>query len=99
MIKQKKKERQIIIVSHNANLVVATDSENIIVANQAGQDGLGDTCKYQFEYVNGAIEHTFKQDTSIKEVLYQQGIREHVCDILEGGNEAFKKREKKYSIK
>jgi hypothetical protein len=99
MIKQKKKDRQIIIVSHNANLVVATDSENIIVANQAGQDGLGDTSKYQFEYVNGAIEHTFKQDTSIKEVLYQQGIREHVCDILEGGNEAFKKREKKYSIK
>ena len=99
MIKEKKKDRQIIIVSHNANLVVATDSENIIVANQAGQDGVGDTSKYQFEYVNGAIEHSFKEDKSITEVLYQQGIREHVCDILEGGNEAFKKRERKYSIK
>jgi len=99
MIKEKKKDRQIIIVSHNANLVVATDSENIIVANQAGQDGVGDTSQYRFEYVNGAIEHTFTQDSSIKEILYQQGIREHVCDILEGGNDAFKKREKKYSIK
>lgn len=99
MIKQKKKDRQIIIVSHNANLVVATDSENIIVANQAGQDGIGDTSKYQFEYVTGAIEHTYTKDTSIQEILYQQGIREHVCDILEGGTEAFKMREKKYSIK
>ncbi len=99
MIKEKKKDRQIIIVSHNANLVVATDSENIIVANQEGQDGVGDTSNYQFEYVNGAIEHTFAQDKSIQEVLYQQGIREHVCDILEGGSEAFKKRERKYSIK
>lgn len=58
MIKEKKKDRQIIIVSHNANLVVATDSENIIVANQAGQNGDGDCNNYQFEYVNGAIEHT-----------------------------------------
>ncbi|MBN1253449.1 MAG: hypothetical protein JXA16_15020 [Bacteroidales bacterium] len=99
MIKEKKKDRQIIIVSHNANLVVATDSENIIVANQEGQDGIKDNIKYQFEYVNGAIEHTFTKDKSIKEILYQQGIREHVCDILEGGDEAFKKREKKYSIK
>jgi hypothetical protein len=99
MIKEKKKDRQIIIVSHNANLVVATDSENIIIANQEGQENIGQTSHYQFEYVNGSIEHTFPLDKSIKEVLYKQGIREHICDILEGGNEAFKQREKKYSIK
>lgn len=99
MIKAKKKERQIIIVSHNANLVVATDSENIIVANQEGQDNVGHTSQYQFEYVNGAIEHTFAEDKLIQDILYQQGIREHICDILEGGNEAFKQRERKYSIK
>ena len=99
MIKEKKKERQIIIVSHNANLVVATDSENIIVANQSGQDNIGDNSNYQFEYVSGAIEHTQVYDNTITEFLYKQGIREHICDILEGGNEAFKNRERKYSIK
>ncbi|MFA7492494.1 MAG: hypothetical protein WCZ43_03140 [Proteiniphilum sp.] len=99
IIKEKKKERQIIIVSHNANLVVATDSENVIVANQAGQNNNGENQKYQFEYTNGAIEDTRKYDSSIQYILQQQGIREHVCDILEGGNEAFKNREVKYSIK
>ena len=28
-----------------------------------------------------------------------QGIREHVCDILEGGRTAFEKREHKYGFK
>lgn len=98
MIKQKKRERQIIIVSHNANLVVATDSENIIVANQKGQSvGIGEE-KSRFEYVNGSIEHTFLRNEAIKSILYQQGIKEHICDILEGGNEAFKQRELKYSL-
>ncbi len=99
MIKQKKKDRQIIIVSHNANLVVATDSENIIVANQQGQGDNEESNGYQFEYVNGSIENSFPQNKTISKILNQQGIREHVCDILEGGNEAFKQRERKYSIK
>jgi ABC-type cobalamin/Fe3+-siderophores transport system ATPase subunit len=99
MIKLKKKERQIIIVSHNANLVVATDTENIIVANQEGLGvslPLGST---RFEYINGSLEHSFELNTSIVGVLNQQGIKEHVCDILEGGDEAFKQRERKYAIK
>jgi len=99
IIKEKKKERQIIIVSHNANLVVATDSENIIVANQEGQDPQQDKNQYRFEYVNGGLEYSFVKDENIKGILYQQGIKEHVCDILEGGNEAFKQRERKYDIK
>lgn len=99
MIKIKKKERQIIIVSHNANLVVATDSENIIVANQEGQDSLKEAGRFRFEYVNGSLEHSFPKDESVAKVLHQQGIKEHVCDILEGGDEAFKQRERKYAIK
>jgi len=98
MIKEKKKERQIIIVSHNANLVVSTDTENIIVANQAGQDSNAETTKYRFEYVNGSLEHSFAEKSEITEILKKQGIKEHVCDILEGGNEAFKQRERKYAI-
>lgn len=99
MIKDKKRDRQIIIVSHNANLVVATDTENIIVANQQGQDSKSDVTENRFEYINGSLEHSFEIRTGIKSVLLRQGIRQHVCDILEGGDEAFKQRERKYSIK
>ncbi len=98
IVKETKTKRQIIIVSHNANLVVSTDSENIIVANQEGQDPDKEKSEHRFEYVNGAIEYSSPRDEKIKGVLYQQGIKEHVCDILEGGNEAFKQREKKYAI-
>ncbi len=99
MIKDNKKDRQIIIVSHNANLVVATDSENIIVANQEGQGVELKIDRYKFEYINGALENTMTKNSEIDNILRCQGIKEHVCDILEGGNEAFKQRERKYSIK
>jgi len=99
IIKLKKKERQIIIVSHNANLVVATDTENIIVANQEGQEKPLEKGQHRFGYVNGSIEFSYERQTSINEILKQQGIREHVCDILEGGDHAFKQRELKYAIK
>ena len=32
-------------------------------------------------------------------ILSSQGIRKHVCDILEGGQEVFEKREKKYGLR
>jgi hypothetical protein len=96
-IKQCKQRRQIIMVSHNANLVVNTDAENVIVANQSGEDGK-DNKAYKFEYVNGALESTFEAPAE-EGVLYKKGIREHVCEILEGGVDAFKKREKKYNLK
>ncbi|MDR2408366.1 MAG: hypothetical protein LBE13_09700 [Bacteroidales bacterium] len=97
MIKNKKKNRQVIIVTHNANLVVNTDAENIIVANQEGQDPATETMKNrtQFEYINGPIELSFKYDRS-GGVLTKIGIKQHVCDILEGGREAFRLRERKY---
>jgi energy-coupling factor transporter ATP-binding protein EcfA2 len=95
-IKQCKQRRQIIMVSHNANLVVNTDAENVIVANQDGEDGK-DNKEYKFEYVNGALENTFINSNE-KGVLYQKGIKEHVCEILEGGMDAFKKREEKYNL-
>ena len=96
MIRTKKTERQIIIVSHNANLVVATDSENVIVANQEGQAAHTTKNRYRFEYVNGALEFSFPKNEAMSGILFQQGIKEHVCDILEGGDEAFKHRERKY---
>jgi predicted ATPase len=96
-IKSKKRSRQIIIVTHNANLVVATDAECIIVANQDGQQQGKDNKSYKFEYVSGSLENTFVSETE-NGVLFQKGIKEHVCDILEGGKEAFLKREQKYGF-
>lgn len=98
MIKEKKVQRQIILVSHNANIVVATDSENVIVANQEGQTSTPGKNKHRFEYVNGPLEFSF-EDSSQQSVLQQRGIKQHVCDILEGGDEAFRHREQKYAMK
>lgn len=94
---QKKRNRQIIIVTHNANLVVSTDAECVIVANQGGQQAGKDNKRYKFEFVTGALENTFLNEKK-QGVLYQKGIKEHVCDILEGGKEAFLKREQKYGF-
>ena len=86
------------MVTHNANLVVSTDAEEVIVANQNGQDPGKVNDKFQFEYVTGSLENTFK-DQGGKGILQQMGIREHVCDILEGGEEAFIYRERKYGFR
>lgn len=95
---QKKSERQIIVVTHNPNIVVGADSENVIVANQHSSQTPNEN-NIKFDYYNGALENSKIKDTSINETLYQQGIREHVFEILEGGKEAFEKREQKYNMK
>lgn len=94
-LKETKKERQIIIVSHNPNLVVGADSEQIIVANQEGNEVKNKFSK--FEYISGSIENMYKNDDEDC-YLYSKGIKEHICDILEGGEESFRKRQKKYNI-
>lgn len=97
-IKRKKTERQIILVTHNSNVVVSADAENVIVANQRGNDSHNKN-DIRFQYVNGALEFTFPKNSKESVVLYSQGIREHVCDILEGGRDAFEKREQKYGFR
>ncbi|MFP3765732.1 TrlF family AAA-like ATPase [Prevotella intermedia] len=97
-IKEKKKERQIILVSHNSNVVVSADAENIIVANQEGVNNKNEN-GVKFQYTNGALENTKQRDETSSYILSSQGIREHICDILEGGRIAFEKREQKYGFK
>lgn len=94
-IKDKKISRQIVMVTHNANLAVLTDSEEIIVANQRGANKIEQ--QSVFDYVTGPIELSFI-DKEEENVLHKKGIKEHVCDILEGGTNAFKERESKYEI-
>lgn len=97
-LRNKKLERQIILVTHNPNVVVNADAENIIVANQRGQNNKS-TSPYVFDYINGSLEETKKFDSSESNILLSMGIREHIADIVEGGKEAFKKREKKYGFR
>lgn len=96
-LKEKKKNRQIILVTHNANIVVNSDAEEVIVANQHGEDSKNQDC-IKFQYTTGSLENTKPKDENASIVLQSQGIREHVCEVLEGGTEAFKKRENKYAI-
>ncbi|HDL9481465.1 TPA: hypothetical protein PX784_001024 [Vibrio cholerae] len=96
-LKQKKKERQIILVTHNPNVVVSADAEQVIVANQHDSKAKNTSGK-KFQYVTGGIEHSMPKNAEVDEILYSQGIREHICEVLEGGEDAFKKREQKYQL-
>lgn len=97
-IKDSKRRRQIIIVTHNANIALGADAEEIIVANQ---DGVGreNANGKQFDYRSGAIESTSRPDATAEAAfLDSRSIQEHVCEILEGGREALEQRRRKYSI-
>lgn len=98
-LKEKKLQRQIIIVTHNPNLVVGADAEQVVIANQSGQEIGRENRKYRFEYVSEALENTFElTPTQESAILFRKGVRQHVCEILEGGQEAFQKREQKYNF-
>lgn len=73
--------RQVIIVTHNANLVVNTDVEQVIVA-QCGPHRPGQLP--QIDYFSGGLEDA--------------AIREHVCEILEGGEDAFRERARRLRL-
>ena len=99
-IKEKKNERQIIIVTHNANIVIGADSEEIIIANQQGANTPNET--FRFEYRSGSIENNEKVYDNTGRVkngiLNQFGIQDHICGLLEGGKEAFNLRKTKYTL-
>ena len=97
-LKQKKHERQIIVVTHNANVVIGADVEEVIIANQEGRE-TGNRSR-RFEYRCGAIENTTPvtdENGNVQNgILNQKGIQEQICDILEGGKKAFELRRHKY---
>lgn len=99
-LKHKKYDRQIIIATHNANIVLGADTEEIIVANQQGNNTPNEY--FRFEYRSGSIENNNKimnNEGQIKEgLLNNKGIQEHICGILEGGKEAFNIRKVKYKL-
>ncbi len=74
-VRQAKNFRQIILVSNNANVVVNTDAEQIIVAERNG---------IEVTFVSGSLENPMIRDKTLR--------------VLEGGKEAFKKRQEKYRL-
>ena len=70
-----KLHRQIIVVTHNANLIVNADADQVIVAS-CGPHNPG--ALPEISYESGSLEDA--------------RIRAKVCDILEGGEQAFRER-------
>ena len=62
-IKKKKLDRQFIVVTHNANIVLGGDAEEVIVANRNGTKTPNE--HYRFEYVTGSIENNCILSTKI----------------------------------
>ena len=77
-----KNKRQVIMVTHNANLVINTDADQIIIAD-AGPHQVGGLPP--ITYKSGGLENG--------------SIREAVCDILEGGEEAFRERARRLRVR
>lgn len=77
-----KRKRQVIMVTHNANLVINTDADQIIVA-ESGPHPAGSLPP--ITYMSGGLEN--------------QTIRKTVCDILEGGEFAFKERARRLRVR
>ncbi|MEW8525257.1 MAG: TrlF family AAA-like ATPase [Candidatus Thiodiazotropha endolucinida] len=77
-----KNQRQVIMVTHNANLVINTDADQIIIA-EAGPHQTG-----------GLPPITYKAGG-----LENQSIRMAVCEILEGGETAFKERARRLRVR
>ena len=100
-IKEKKVKRQIIVVTHNANIVLGADAEQVIVANQNGKDTPNND-GLKFEYRSGALEENDKElnddGSECIGILSKKGIQTQICDILEGGRSAFELRKNKYSV-
>jgi hypothetical protein len=77
-----KAKRQVVLVTHNANLVVNTDADQVIVA-QAAAHAPGQLPP--ITYTPGGLE--------------VGDIRKLVCDILEGGEEAFRERARRLRVR
>lgn len=73
--------RQIIMVTHNANLVVNTDVDQVIVARCGS---LEEGRLPELQYVCGGLE--------------APEIRLAVCEVLEGGAEAFRQRARRLGV-
>ena len=87
-----KRRRQIFVVTHNPNLVLNTDAEQIVIASFTANPK-GNKCR--ISYISGAIENTYIDQ---KIPTLWKSIHEQGSDILEGGKVAFVKRQDKWAF-
>lgn len=71
-----KEKRQVIVVTHNANIPVNGDAEYVV--------SLSASSKKMSVQVEGTIENP--------------KVKDEICDVMEGGKEAFDIRAKRYSV-
>ena len=81
LFQKAKARRQVVMVTHNANLVVNADADQVIVANVSASPGSG---LPNITYRAGGLE--------------EESIRKQVCEILEGGDTAFRERARRLRI-
>lgn len=91
-----RRNRQVVVVTHDANIAVACDAEEIIVANRQGDDAPNPELR-TFDYLVGALEDRDKREDSSR-YLERLCLQEHACEILDGGREAFRRRTEKYAL-
>jgi hypothetical protein len=77
-----KSKRQVIMVTHNANLVINTDADQIIIAECGAHQNGG---LPPITYIAGGLE--------------DEHIRKAVCNILEGGEQAFRERARRLRVR
>lgn len=75
-IRENKKRRQIIIVTHNPNIVVNGDAEKVT----------------SLDFHHGQIQ------ISSEGCLQKKEIRKEICEIMEGGKDAFRQRYRRINI-
>jgi DNA repair ATPase RecN len=85
--REAKRRRQVIVITHNPNLVVNTDAEQVIIAKCDMREGNWP----KMSYSHGSLEAIQAEGHLIG------SIRNEICTILEGGQEAFKMRERRYA--
>ena len=72
-VRSNKSRRQIIVVTHNPNIVVNGDAELVL----------------PMTFSNGQIQQLDAGG------LQERAVRQRVCDIMEGGRDAFRQRYKR----
>ena len=75
-LRETKQHRQVIVVTHNANIVVNGDAELVVALRAKG----GQTDKE----AEGRLE--------------EKGVRETICQVMEGGKEAFERRYRRIAL-
>ena len=76
VLRRAKERRQVIVVTHNANIAVLGDAEQIIVLKSNADQGM--------IVSRGSIDH--------------RETRDYACAILEGSEEAFRRRARIYGV-